>query len=57
MEQEILKYYENENINFSLEENNFYTFIGDLNSHIIKNLLFKDSIYSIIEQDLLPLIF
>lgn len=42
MEQEILKYYENENINFNLEENNFYTFIGDLNSHIIKNLLFKE---------------
>ncbi len=43
MENEIiLKYYENDDINFELETGNFYTFIGSLNEQIVKNLLFKE---------------
>lgn len=39
---EELKYYENEDINFILESGNFYTFIGNLNEHILNNLLIKE---------------
>ena len=39
---EILKYNESENINFVLESGNFYTFVGELNNHIINNLLLND---------------
>ncbi len=38
--EEILKYNENEKIAFSLEEGNYYTFIGKLNDRILKNLLY-----------------